>query len=176
MALPAYAPGSRLQLSGVCDFATAAAVAGGAADESPSTGALKILVAESGGRGAVERAAVVDLETHQCPCGRLLTVLVVSMLRIQLLRRRLERQLAISRQMLEGQESERHRIAANLHDSLGQNLLVIKNQARLAMQPAADEARCASGSMKSPAALRKPLRRCAKSPTRCDRISWTGWD
>jgi signal transduction histidine kinase len=36
--------------------------------------------------------------------------------------------------MLESQENERSRIAANLHDSLGQSLLVIKNQAQLAMQ------------------------------------------
>jgi signal transduction histidine kinase len=56
----------------------------------------------------------------------------------------LERQqaarLAFSRHILQGQESERQRIAINLHDSLGQNLLVIKNQARLALQPASDEA------------------------------------
>ncbi len=76
--------------------------------------------------------------------GALLTVLVVSLLWVNLLRRRLERQqaarLAFSRQILQGQESERQRIAANLHDSLGQNLLVIKNQAELAIQAAPDEA------------------------------------
>ncbi|HEY1660833.1 MAG TPA: histidine kinase [Verrucomicrobiae bacterium] len=75
--------------------------------------------------------------------GALLTVLVVSLLWVHLLRRRLERQqasrLAFSRQILQGQENERQRIAANLHDSLGQNLLVIKNQAELAMQTAVDE-------------------------------------
>jgi len=67
-----------------------------------------------------------------------------ALLGIYLLRRRLERQqaaqLAFSRQIIQSQERERHRIAANLHDSLGQNLLVIKNQARLAMQPVANEA------------------------------------
>ena len=75
--------------------------------------------------------------------GALLTVLVVSLLWVHLLRRRLEWQqasrLAFSRQILQGQENERQRIAANLHDSLGQNLLVIKNQAELAMQTAVDE-------------------------------------
>ncbi len=140
-ALPAYAPGSRLQLSGVCDFATAAAVvAGGAADESPSVGALKILLRSPADVVRLSGPPWWTWKHTSVLVGGLLTVLVVSMLRIQLLRHRLDRQLAISRQMLEGQESERHRIAANLHDSLGQNLLVIKNQARLAMQPAADEA------------------------------------
>ena len=43
--------------------------------------------------------------------------------------------LMFSKQTLQGQESERRRIAANLHDSLGQNLLVIKKQLHLAMQP-----------------------------------------
>jgi signal transduction histidine kinase len=73
----------------------------------------------------------------------LLAVSAAALLWVHFLRRRLERQqaarLAFSRQILEGQETERQRIAINLHDSLGQNLLVIKNQARLAMQAASDE-------------------------------------
>ena len=75
--------------------------------------------------------------------GTLVTVLAVALLWVHLLRHRLERQqaarLAFSRQILQNQESERQRIAVNLHDSLGQNLLVIKNQARLAMQTTDDE-------------------------------------
>ncbi|HUA67931.1 MAG TPA: sensor histidine kinase, partial [Candidatus Saccharimonadales bacterium] len=70
----------------------------------------------------------------------LFVVLMGTLLWVYLLRRRLERQqatqLAFSRQILQSQENERRRIASNLHDSLGQNLLVIKNQTRLAMQPA----------------------------------------
>jgi signal transduction histidine kinase len=70
--------------------------------------------------------------------GALLTVLFITLLWVHLLRRRLERQqaaqLAFSRQVLERLEDERRRIAINLHDSLGQVLLAIKNQAVLAIQ------------------------------------------
>jgi signal transduction histidine kinase len=70
----------------------------------------------------------------------LFIVLMGTLLWVYLLRGRLERQQAMqrafSRQILQSQENERRRIASNLHDSLGQNLLVIKNQTRLAMQPA----------------------------------------
>jgi signal transduction histidine kinase len=75
--------------------------------------------------------------------GALLMVLIVTLLWVHLLRRRLERQqaarLAFSRQVLERLEDERRRIAINLHDSLGQVLLAIKNQALLAMQRPSDE-------------------------------------
>jgi signal transduction histidine kinase len=75
--------------------------------------------------------------------GALLLLVLGTLGWTHLLHRRLERQhaaqLMFSRQILQGQETERRRIAANLHDSLGQNLLVIKNQARLAMQPGANE-------------------------------------
>jgi signal transduction histidine kinase len=70
--------------------------------------------------------------------GTLLAVLLITLFWVHLLRRRLERQqaaqLAFSRQVLERLEDERHRIAVNLHDSLGQVLLAIKNQALLAIQ------------------------------------------
>ncbi|HKE23393.1 MAG TPA: sensor histidine kinase [Bryobacteraceae bacterium] len=41
-----------------------------------------------------------------------------------------------SRRLIESQEAERKRIAAELHDSLGQTLMVIKNQAVMALQQA----------------------------------------
>lgn len=73
----------------------------------------------------------------------LLAVLGGTLLWVQLLGRRYERrqlaQVEFSRQILKSQETERRRIAANLHDSLGQNLLVIKNRVRLAMQPALNQ-------------------------------------
>jgi signal transduction histidine kinase len=51
-------------------------------------------------------------------------------------------QQAFSRQLIESQERERQRIAAELHDSLGQNLLVVKNRALLgALSQSNEEAR-----------------------------------
>jgi signal transduction histidine kinase len=49
-------------------------------------------------------------------------------------------QLAFSRQLIESQESEHKRMAAELHDSLGQHLLVIKNRAVLGTRSAGDQA------------------------------------
>ena len=57
---------------------------------------------------------------------------------VEMRMRRLKRdqiaQQAFSRRLLESQEAERKRIAAELHDSLGQDLLVIKNRAILGLQ------------------------------------------
>jgi signal transduction histidine kinase len=53
------------------------------------------------------------------------------------LRRLRERELLshleFTQQLIASQEAERTRIAAELHDSLGQNLLIIKNRAQLAL-------------------------------------------
>jgi signal transduction histidine kinase len=75
--------------------------------------------------------------------GLLLTILAASLLRIDFLKRRFARQqasrLEFARGMLESQETERRRIAASLHDSLGQNLLVIRSQTHLALQSIGDQ-------------------------------------
>ncbi len=53
--------------------------------------------------------------------------------RIRQLKNKNLAQQAFSRQLIESQESERKRIAQELHDGLGQNLLVIKNRAMLGL-------------------------------------------
>jgi signal transduction histidine kinase len=54
--------------------------------------------------------------------------------RLQALEKRRAAQVEFSRRLLAQQEDERRRIASELHDSLGQNLLVIKNRALLATE------------------------------------------
>jgi len=57
--------------------------------------------------------------------------------RVTRLKRARVTQEAFSRQLIESQENERKRIAGELHDSLGQNLLIIKNRALLGLTPGA---------------------------------------
>ncbi len=140
--LPQIISGSRLQLTGVVEEGAAASAAVGYGEKAAGT-SLNILLRSPNDLIVLSGPPWWTLKRTVSLVGMLLTVLVVTLLWVYLLRRRLERQqaarLAFSRQVLQGQESERQRIAANLHDGLGQNLLVIKNQARLAMQPVADE-------------------------------------
>ncbi|HEX9002938.1 MAG TPA: two-component regulator propeller domain-containing protein [Blastocatellia bacterium] len=60
-------------------------------------------------------------------------VFLVFRLRVAQLRRAHAAQEKFSRQLLDSQEQERQRIAAELHDSLGQSLLIIKNRSFLAL-------------------------------------------
>ncbi len=66
--------------------------------------------------------------------------------RVSQLQRAYAAQRAFSRQLIASQERERKRIAAELHDSLGQQLLIIKNWAVLALS-----------SLDGPKALKEPL-------------------
>ncbi|MCW5971371.1 MAG: hypothetical protein KIT57_22920 [Blastocatellales bacterium] len=59
--------------------------------------------------------------------------------RIAALKRRHVQQQEFSRQLIESQEAERKRIASELHDSLGQNLLIVKNRLLLQSMTAPDE-------------------------------------
>lgn len=143
--LPLIASGSRVKVTGVFeDEATDLPATGKAAAESAAAGSLNILLRNPADVVVLSGPPWWTLKRTAALVGALLTVLVVTLLWVYLLRHRLDRQqaarLAFSRQILQGQESERQRIAVNLHDSLGQDLLVIKNQARLAMQSSLDEA------------------------------------
>ena len=55
-------------------------------------------------------------------------------LRVLRLKRRRAMQEGFSRRLIESQENERKRMAAELHDSLGQSLLVVKNYAAMALK------------------------------------------
>lgn len=63
--------------------------------------------------------------------------------RISYLRNIAETKTKFSQQLIESQEAERKRIAAELHDGLGQNLVVIKNRAMLAIKKGDDKERVA---------------------------------
>lgn len=59
-------------------------------------------------------------------------------LRVNQLRRENEKQKRFTERLIDSQEQERRRIASELHDGLGQQILVIKNRAELAQQQADD--------------------------------------
>lgn len=61
--------------------------------------------------------------------------------RVRILTRAKAAQEAFSRRLIESQEAERKRIAAELHDSLSQTLVVIKNRALLSLQTPSDHRR-----------------------------------
>lgn len=142
--LPAFESGSLLKITGVCDVKPAAHAAAKANEESGAPASVKILLRGPSDVVLLRGPPVWTSKRASALISGLLVVLAGVVLRIYLSRRRLERQqaaqFAFSRQILQSQENERRRIAANLHDSLGQSLLVIKNQARMAMQPAGAEA------------------------------------
>jgi signal transduction histidine kinase/ligand-binding sensor domain-containing protein len=60
--------------------------------------------------------------------------------RISRLQKKHSRQEEFSRRLLASQEEERKRIAAELHDSLGQNIIIMKNRALLGKKAGADTA------------------------------------
>jgi signal transduction histidine kinase len=142
--LPFYASGSTLRITGVCEVELLPAGAGARAGaETIRAASVQIRMRSPADVVLVKGPPLWNWKEAVALSGLLLAVVLGALFRIYLLRRRFERQqaarLAFSQQVLQSQEIERHRIAANLHDSLGQSLLIIKNQARMAMQPVTDE-------------------------------------
>ncbi len=103
------------------DFQVAAGGGNGAWSPTPARVRLRVLPAwwQTWGfrAGVVVACAFLLLSAHRFQVGRL--------------ERRRRAQESFSRQMIESQEAERKRIASELHDSLGQNLLVVRNLALL---------------------------------------------
>ncbi|MBI5464370.1 MAG: hypothetical protein HY966_05390, partial [Ignavibacteriales bacterium] len=59
---------------------------------------------------------------------------MVYYIRVSALEKEKRAQIRFSEQLIESQEQERRRIAADLHDGLGQQILIIKNRVELAMK------------------------------------------
>ena len=140
--LPAFEPGSRLKITGVLDQGDSP-VGGNSAGENELSKPVTVLLRSPHDVVVVRGAPWWTLKGFILLAGTLLTVSLSGLFVIVILRRRLENQrrakFIFSRQILQSQEEERRRIAVNLHDTLGQNLLIIKNQSHLAMQTPADE-------------------------------------
>jgi signal transduction histidine kinase len=132
-------PGSQVLVTGVCDDDASATAAGGQKSPRPqSLASVSILLRSPHDVVLVSGPPWWTWRRTAIMAGTLLATLALALLWVHALRRRLERQhaaqLAFSRQVLERLEDERRRIAVNLHDSLGQTLMVIKNHAMLAIQ------------------------------------------
>ena len=132
------APGSQVEITGVCDTESTALPPGTTAKEKAALASLNIWLRTPGDLKVLAGPPWWTWKRAALLVGTLLTILTAALLWVYFLRRRLERQkalqLAFSRQVLERLEDERSRIAANLHDGLGQVLLAIRNQTLLAMQ------------------------------------------
>lgn len=143
--LAELADGSTLRVTGVCllEAAETHGPAVAPAGFSPATLA-RLLLRDPGDVILLQGPPWWTWQRAVYLIGALLAVLSATLMRVLYFSRRLARQqaarLAFTREMLKIQESERRRIAASLHDSLGQDLLVIRNQANRALQSEVDGA------------------------------------
>ena len=141
--LQVYEPGSRLKITGIFNVEHVGPVGKNSNEENNWSEPVKILLRDPADVVLLKGAPWWTWKGFMLLAGILLTVIIIGLLVIYILRRRLERQrlakFIFSRQILQSQEEERRRIAVNLHDTLGQNLLIIKNQSHLAMQLPQDE-------------------------------------
>lgn len=64
---------------------------------------------------------------------------IVYYLRVKKLKKENERKKHFAEQLIDSQEQERRRIASELHDGLGQQILVMKNRAELVQQKVSDQ-------------------------------------
>ncbi len=119
----------------------------------PGTYTFHVIAANANGvwnpNGATVRI-IVRPHFYQTWWFRLLLALLVAgaiglifYTRVSRLRKVAETKTAFSRQLIESQEAERKRIAAELHDGLGQSLVVIKNRAALGIKKGDDPERVA---------------------------------
>jgi signal transduction histidine kinase len=140
--LPTFEPDSRLKISGILDGFNPLADKI-SAEENELSASVKIFMRGPQDVVLLHGAPWWTVKGFLLLAGTLFAVVVMSLAAILILRRRLERQrqakLIFSRQILQSQEDERRRIAVNLHDTLGQNLLTIKNQTALVIQNPTDE-------------------------------------
>jgi signal transduction histidine kinase len=138
--MPSLEPNSRLEITGICDVGRVASAREKSSGEGISLESVRIFLRSP--RDVVVQGGPPWWTWKGL--ALLVAVIIMGLLLIYILRRRLESAQAekfkFTRQILKSQEDERRRIAINLHDSLGQNLLFIKNQSRLAMQVPGDKA------------------------------------
>lgn len=116
----------------------------------PGTYHFRVTASASGGAWAEPGASLAFIilpAWYQTPWFRVLAELVVVggaagfyWRRISRLEAQRTAQQNFSRRLIQSQEQERKRIAGELHDSLGQNLLVIKNRADIALKASTSSA------------------------------------
>lgn len=142
---PNFVPGSMVAVTGICEESASALVPiRNASENRLASLPTRILLRDASDIVFLQGPPWWTLPRTVFLISVLLALVAGSLLRLRLQNRRFSQKqavrMAFTREILEKQEGERRRIAASLHDSLGQDLLVIRNQTRLAIQAANDPA------------------------------------